>query len=83
MIGLGRVAEREGCVHSKSQVKPSTLSNSWALQTYVQAETLASYWWYLLQLHTLFQETKLRQTYSLIYHITFHSTDNTDIKSSL
>lgn len=65
MIGLQRVAEREGCVHSKLQVKPCALSNSWALQKYVQAETLSSYRRYLLQLHTLYQEAKLRQTYSL------------------
>jgi len=65
VIGLQRVAEREGCVHSKLQVKLCTLSNSWALHRYVQAETLTSYRWYLLQLHTLYQETKVRQTYSL------------------
>ena len=48
MIGLGKVAEREGCVHSVSEVKPCTVSTSWALQRHIQAKTLASYMWYLL-----------------------------------
>jgi len=48
MIGLGRVAERKSCVHTKLHVTPCTLSISWALQRYVQAETLASHRWYLL-----------------------------------